>query len=147
MIKSRKKRQNLTKIRISAHKLEIEIGRYTRPPVIASERYCKICNKSEVEDEKHFLLSCEKYSEQRNTFLNEVYIEYPFTKNLCKDELFKWLMFFQESTICHNLASFINKAHSIRQNILDNHAVKDYGKRKANSIFPNKNKIKRIKIQ
>ena len=48
------KRKLLTKFRISAHKLEIEQGRYHGLPV--KDRICKLC-KAEVEDEIHFFAS------------------------------------------------------------------------------------------
>ena len=45
----------LTKLRISAHKLQIEKGRYSRPAVQRSDRICKYLNralnKNVVEDE------------------------------------------------------------------------------------------------
>ena len=47
-------RSILTRFRISAHKLEIEIGRYTTPKTPLENRLCKQCNSSEIEDEEHF---------------------------------------------------------------------------------------------
>ena len=41
--------KSLTKLRISAHKLEIENGRYSRKSV--ADRVCKKCNYNKVEDE------------------------------------------------------------------------------------------------
>ena len=48
------KRKNLTRLRISAHTLEIERGRYKK--LKREERLCKACFKTEVEP--HFLLDC-----------------------------------------------------------------------------------------
>jgi hypothetical protein len=47
----------LSKIRLSAHSLAIETGRYNKPFTPAEERYCKYC-LNQVENEKHFLLYC-----------------------------------------------------------------------------------------
>ena len=58
-------RHYLTKFRISAHDLEIERGRYKNLTV--SERICKLCG-TEVEDEIHFLLQCQKHSTIRFNF-------------------------------------------------------------------------------
>ena len=44
-----------TKFRISAHKLEIEKGRYIGLKV--EDRICQLC-KDDIEDEVHFLLQC-----------------------------------------------------------------------------------------
>ena len=47
-----KKRKCLTQLRVYAHRLEIESGRYKKKS--ASERLCKCCNLNAVEDEVHF---------------------------------------------------------------------------------------------
>ena len=52
--KNENKRKNLTRLRISAHTLEIESGRYKK--LKREERLCKACFKTE--DEPHFLLDC-----------------------------------------------------------------------------------------
>ena len=36
-------RREFTKLRISAHTLQIELGRYSVPKVPADKRFCKIC--------------------------------------------------------------------------------------------------------
>ena len=93
-------RSQLSKLRISAHPLNIEVGRYCQPPIPRSNRYCKFCI-NEVEDEEHFLLNCNLYQDIRDKFeesLGHFDIEdiinpvnYQFTKYLCKylDECFK----------------------------------------------------------
>ena len=43
----------ITKFRISAHTLNIEKGRYTRPKVPREKRTCKYCN--DMESEAHFI--------------------------------------------------------------------------------------------
>jgi hypothetical protein len=48
-------RRAITKMRICAHRLEIETGRYKK--TVRNERLCKMCSTS-VEDELHFLLKC-----------------------------------------------------------------------------------------
>ncbi len=52
----------MARFRLSCHKLEIETGRCHKPyPKPAHERICRQCPSGRVEDEAHFLLSCEKY--------------------------------------------------------------------------------------
>jgi hypothetical protein len=46
-------RSNIAKLRICAHNLEIEKGRYFQ--INRTERFCKICNDLEIEDGNHFL--------------------------------------------------------------------------------------------
>ena len=57
-------RKKLTKLRISAHSLAIETGRYTNPKTPKTERFCKFC-KDKIEDEHHFLFICPKYEPLR----------------------------------------------------------------------------------
>ena len=53
----------LSKLRISAHKVVIEGGRYLSIP--KNERICTACITGEVEDEDHFLLNCSLYKPLR----------------------------------------------------------------------------------
>ena len=57
-------RKATTKIRCSDHCLEIEKGRHKNIPRV--ERICKVCDKSEIETEEHFLQKCKKYDPLRN---------------------------------------------------------------------------------
>jgi hypothetical protein len=50
-------RQSICKIRVSAHSLNIETGRYKNIKVIIRpERKCTNCSKEDIEDEKHFIV-------------------------------------------------------------------------------------------
>ena len=60
-------RQKIAKLRLSDHKLEIEVGRFSK--TIRSRRVCKLCNLG-IEDVPHFLFTCEKYREERQIFLS-----------------------------------------------------------------------------
>ena len=62
-------RAQIAKFRLSDHDLEIEKGRYARVP--KPERICKLCRES-VEDESHFLLSCNGYTDQRNILITNM---------------------------------------------------------------------------
>ena len=69
-IKISKHRIALTKLRLSAHSLEIEVGRYNKTePKDRLCRYCKTMGKREVEDETHFLINCPQYKELREKLL------------------------------------------------------------------------------
>jgi hypothetical protein len=61
---------DLCKFRISAHKLNIEVGHYNKTP--RNERFCKKCNTSEIEDEMHFLLLCNHFETDRKNILDLV---------------------------------------------------------------------------
>ena len=66
-IKNYKDRTNLTRLRTSAHRLEIETGRYKNVP--RHERSCAWCkvvfSNSVIEDEQHLLNSCDMYAKSR----------------------------------------------------------------------------------
>ena len=57
-------RKNITKLRISAHKLPIETGRYNKPPTQREKRFCLYCHDKNSDrpnilgDEYHLLFDC-----------------------------------------------------------------------------------------
>jgi hypothetical protein len=65
-------RRSLAKLRISAHRLEIERGRYSRPKTPACDRLCKVCNINEIEDEFHFVMKCSRYNTEREEFMRYI---------------------------------------------------------------------------
>ena len=62
----RSDRSTLTQLRLSAHKLKIEKGRYFNIP--RKNRICTVCSTTSVENEIQFLLECSAYSKERRTF-------------------------------------------------------------------------------
>jgi hypothetical protein len=54
VIKDKHIRACLTKLRISSHKLKIEIWRYKK--INSDKRFCEVCNSNEVEDDAFILL-------------------------------------------------------------------------------------------
>ena len=59
-------RRASVKLRISNHKLMIEIGRYNQ--TTKDNRHCPFCGCGVIEDEVRFLLQCPTYSMIRNKF-------------------------------------------------------------------------------
>ena len=57
------------KLRISAHPLEIEKGRYKKLPV--GERACNHCIAKPVEDEIHFISNCLSNDQERKELFEE----------------------------------------------------------------------------
>ncbi len=49
--KNAKQRKAMSRLRISAHRLAVEIGRYRRPPVPLEQRTCPHCPEEVIEDE------------------------------------------------------------------------------------------------
>ena len=77
--------RNITKLRISSHRLRIETGRYENSEKIPRNEctgICKNCTSTETEDEIHFLLQCPKYNVQRKNLLNQLFTSYPSLKDI-----------------------------------------------------------------
>ena len=101
-------RQNITKIRMSSHKLRIETGRYGRNRIDRNERLCQICNCGDIEDEYHFIIICSKYSDIRKKYIAKYYLQRP--------SMYKFLELLSNKNhkILDNLAIFIKHALQIR---------------------------------
>ena len=67
-------RTNITRLRISAHRLEIELGRYNQTP--RDDRICSWCNivlgSSTIENEDHFLNHCDLNAASRRKVLDKI---------------------------------------------------------------------------
>jgi len=72
--KNVKHRSQLTRLRISAHDLELEKGRYINIP--RADRICKFCLSSKnvkiTESEEHFLFDCDLYTDHRNKLIKNI---------------------------------------------------------------------------
>ena len=68
-----KHRQAVTKLRISAHKLPVETGRYRNIPY--NDPICKHCDLNEIGNEQHYLLSGSNtmFRIVRNKFIDNLY--------------------------------------------------------------------------
>ena len=94
-IRCRKQRNYFTRLRLSCHKLKIETGRYTKPVTPRNERFCDFClslNLNCIDDELHFLLTCNNFHSEREQMLQHIFSIFPSTKKLSKENLFIFLM-------------------------------------------------------
>ena len=62
-------RKSLTRLRISCHTLNIEVGRYSNLPV--EDRTCKHCIQP-IEDELHFVATCQLYDDARASLYSKI---------------------------------------------------------------------------
>ena len=105
----------ITKLRISAHSLEIERGRKAKPKIIpANERFCRHC-KTIVEDEVHFITQCPLYRQIRIEMLRACPARY---EGLRKQSLFKALFTSSEDTVLQQVGIFICRAMNKRKCLL-----------------------------
>jgi exonuclease III len=103
-ITSRNLRTGVTRLRISAHSLRIQTGRYGRDRIDRNLRVCQICNGNEIEDEFHFVLKCPAYQNIRLKYIKIFYRTKPsmfkFTQLLSsknKSNIVMLAKFIQES--------------------------------------------------
>ena len=72
LVQNRNQRCNLTRIRTSAHQLEVEVLRYRVPAVPYCERYCNYCTMQVPGDEIHFLGFCETFLNKRQCLIGKL---------------------------------------------------------------------------
>lgn len=106
--KLRKDRSVLCKIRVSAHSLYVEKGRYLNIPL--EDRLCRCCNSSEIEDELHFLLSCPAYDQARINFIHKI------NNSLLNQKINR-----TTNISCHLIYSIFNNESTVILKILANH--------------------------
>ena len=109
-IKVLKFRTVLARLRVSSHRLEIEVGRWARLHIPVGERKCSICNQ--LEDEYHFVLECQLYKNLRRKYIDRFYWNRP--------SMYKFVELIKSSnskTIL-NLAIYTYKAFKIRNSEL-----------------------------
>ena len=113
-VKDFKTRSTLSRFRISAHKLEIERGRYTIPKTKLENRYCKQCNLLAIEDEVHFLIECPKY----NTFRSELFqkIENKNFAVLSVENKLIWLLINEDKQVIFSLVKYVSTCLTDREN-------------------------------
>jgi len=105
-------RISLTRLRIAAHRLLIETGRWVKPnPIALENRKCITCNL--IEDEFHFIIVCPMYASIRH------YIPKYYTNN---PSMFKFIELLNNSSelVVRRLALYCFKAFEIRNSILYN---------------------------
>ena len=106
-----------TKFRISAHKLNIEVGRYKKIP--ADERYCNLCSSNLVEDEIHFSMVCPCFNSTRKLFFDKINSINSNFEKLTNAQKFIWLMSSEDYNIVTSVASYLSKIYLDRTSYLE----------------------------
>lgn len=110
-------RANFSRLRISAHHLMIEKGRYLKMPL--EKRICKLCNLNEIEDETHFMIKCTYYSVLRDKMLSDLsdnLLAFDF-ENLPDRNKFKILMSVKDYDCVIPVLHFVNNAFDKRKGL------------------------------
>ena len=111
----------LAKLRISAHNLQIETGRFSKNKTPRDERFCPYCKTLDifkVEDEVHFLLTCPLFNEERQIFLQKIHKTFPNTSALNEFNMYIWLMSQEDYITTKVLGNFCKKSFEKRSKFL-----------------------------
>ena len=108
---------SFSRLRVSNHKLEIELGRFKNIP--PEERYCRLCNLNQVEDKFHFIMSCSVYSEHREQLFQQIKDFVPSfdTLRVPLSEKFIFLMGADDSEILTPYIKFVKKCSGERKDM------------------------------
>ena len=108
---TKKKRSLTSKLRLGTLDLEIEINRKHKIP--REERFCKLCETGEVENEVHFILNCPILSQCREPFLNMLTLKNKHFPQFSPDAKIKYL-YFNESLPKAELAIAADMLESLK---------------------------------
>ena len=129
IVKTYTDRVSLTRLRISAHNLEIEIGRRNNTP--RTDRICKWCNLSlgakNIENEFHLINDCDLYAKLRRNLLNKLTTS---TTQAATHDILSFIIINSKQDLtstsdpkyihqCHQLrliARYVNRCFTSRQN-------------------------------
>ena len=100
-------RQSICQIRVSAHSLNIETGRYTN--IIRPEIKCTNCSKGDIEDEKHLIVDCPLYENIRVKIFDKVIDLCPNFRYMDTLSKFVWLFTNEHEQVLKNLGTFIEE--------------------------------------
>ena len=113
-LKDRQKRAQVCRMRVSAHTLEIEKGRYKRNNEdTPTPRNCKFC-QNQIEDEQHFLINCNKYVSHREKFFSVITNKVPNFRSLTETEKMIWLFSMEDHDLINTLATYIKCCLDLR---------------------------------
>ena len=109
-------RKTLLKLRISCHKLRIETGRYDN--ITRNERLSNFLNCNNIEDETHFLLDCQAYSQVREILFSKIESRLPLLRLLPRETLLSHLMNSANYFVNTQLISFTSAYFELRDNLV-----------------------------
>ena len=112
-------RRNYTKMRVSAHTLAVETGRYTQPKTPLELRKCVVCHSGELEDEKHVVLRCPRYESIRKELFSNLSGQNEYVHNLTDRDKFLFMMNAgNDVELCWPVLKFFNCMLEIRKHCL-----------------------------
>ena len=117
-VKNRKHGRAMSKLRLSDHNLEVEVGRHTKLKTNSENKICKLCIDPNIEHEVHFLLRCKNLKFERLLLLEKNLKQINFDKD--KENLFVKRMKCSITEVNIKLAKFIYDGFDKRLENLNN---------------------------
>jgi hypothetical protein len=105
LVQSRNQRSWLSRLRCSAHHLEIERGRWNNIPV--SDRCCTSCQSGEVGDEFHFAMKCSVFNVKRACYIGKMSSILPGFNTLSSNDQFKTMLCPTSAAACKVTNQFL----------------------------------------
>lgn len=99
-------RKDLTRLRISSHRLNIETGRYAG--IERSDRICSKCSMGVLGDEIHFMLECPTYQAFREPLLTYVVNNCRNFNMMSNSNKYFWLLNCENEEIIQEIAKFVH---------------------------------------
>ena len=101
-VEPRDLRRTITSLRSGTNQLRVERGRWKKE--VLEDRICLVCDKGQIEDEEHFLVSCPAYDFERNA------LKYAFRKQgICQEEFNFQSLLFNGSKLATRSAQLVSK--------------------------------------
>ena len=137
IVKSAKYRRAFTAIRVAAHKLEIETGRWARKnngeKLERSERLCTLCKEVGIEnigDEVHAVIQCKSFENEREILFQNINDRFPHFDGLNNQNKLLFLLTIEDKLL-NEIARFIHKVLSKeRKSLVLPKSIKSKSKKK-----------------
>ena len=106
-------RIHVTKLRLSAHCLPVEILRYSKQYPNREDRTCNICVLNVLGDENHYFLDCKnrRIADVRSTFLESVKRLCPQLSNFDNNNLIKYCFSLKDNLIQEPTTTFATELY------------------------------------
>ena len=112
---SRNQRSWISRLRSSSSRLGVELGRYKNIP--RSSRICSYCSTGEIDDERHFLMSCPIFDLKRACFFGKLSSISPQINSFSEDQKLKYILCPTSEIVTKVVNKFIRIIFNARDNI------------------------------
>ena len=106
------------KLRLGTLKLEIETARFQG--IEQNQRKCRLCRSGDIEDETHFLFSCDKLESIRTSPISALVSKQPALQNMSNHEKLMFLYFNENlpQSELNSAAKLLLNLHNAREKLL-----------------------------